>query len=96
MVVRSLAHARLQEESLRQRAQRAVDEINALNKRKQGKKRLATEAEALQAAEAVIAKHRIADVVQIGVRTIVREETKRRYGQRPAQTLRTTSVTRRR
>src|SRR5215813_6356951 len=31
VVVRSLAHVRLQEESLRQRAQRAVDEMNALN-----------------------------------------------------------------
>jgi len=92
VVVRSLAHARLQEESLRQRAQRAVNEINALNERQQGKKRLAAEAEALKAAEAIIAKHRVADVVQSGVRTIVREETKRRYGQRPAQTLRTTSV----
>ena len=91
-VVRSLAHARLQEESLRQRAQRAVDESNALNERKQGKKQLAAEAEALKATEAIIAKHRVADVVQSGVRTIVREETKRRYGQRPAQTLRTTSV----
>jgi len=92
VVVRSLAHARLQEESLRQRAQRAVDEINALNERKQGKKRLAAEAEALKAAEAIIARNRVVDIVQIGVHTIVHEETKRRYGQRPAQTLRTTSV----
>jgi transposase len=92
LVVRSLAHARLQEESLRQRAQRAVAEINALNERKQGKKRLATEAEALQAAEAIIAKHRVADVVHIRVQPTVLEATKRRYGQRPAQTLRTTTV----
>ena len=92
LVVRSLAHARLQEESLRQRAQRAVDEINALNERKQGKKRLAAEAEALKAVEAIIARNRVVDMVQIGVHTIVHEETKRRYGQRPAQTLRTTSV----
>ena len=92
LVVRSLAHARLQEESLRKRAQRAVDEINALNERKQGKKRLAAEAEALNAAEAIIARNRVVDMVQIGVHTIVHEETKRRYGQRPAQTLRTTSV----
>jgi transposase len=92
LVVRSLAHARLQEESLRQRAQRAVAEINALNERKQGKKRLAAEAEALKAVEAIIARNRVVDMVQIGVHTIVHEETKRRYGQRPAQTLRTTSV----
>jgi transposase len=92
LVVRSLAHARLQEESLRQRAQRAVEEINALNERKQGKRRLATEAAAWQAAEAIITKHRVAEVVQIEVHTTIREETKRRYGQRPAQTLRTTTV----
>jgi transposase len=92
LVVRSLAHARLQEESLRQRAQRAVEEINALNARKQGKKRLTAEAEAVKAAEAISARHRVVDIVQIGVHTIVHDETKRRYGQRPAQTLRTTSV----
>jgi transposase len=91
-VVRSLAHARLQEKSLRQRAQRAVAEINALHEHQQGKKRLATEVEALQAAEAMITKHRVADVVQIGVHTTVREETKRRDGQRLAQTLHTTTV----
>jgi transposase len=90
--VRSLAHARLQEESLRQRAQRAVEEINALNKRQQGKKRLATEAAALQTAEAISTKHRVATIVHIGVHTPVHEETKRRYGQRPAPTLRTTTV----
>jgi transposase len=91
-VVRSLAHARLQEENLRQRAQRAVAEINALNERKQGKKRLATEAAAWQAVEAIITKHRVTEVVQIGVHTTGREETKRRYGQRPAQTRHTTTV----
>jgi transposase len=94
--VRSLAHARLQDESLRQRAQRAVQEINALNERQQGKRRLATEAEALQAtlqpAEAIITKHCVAAVVPSGVPSTVREETKRRDGQRPTQTLRTTTV----
>jgi transposase len=92
LVVRSLAHARLQEESLRKRAKRATDTINALNERKQGKKRLADEAEARQAAEAIVAKHHVAEVVRIEVRTTVHEATKRRYGQRPAQTIRTTRV----
>src|SRR5262244_2594565 len=91
-VVRSLAHVRLQEESLRQRAQRAVDEMNALNERKQNKKRLTTEAEALKAAEAISTRHRVVNIVQIGGHTFVHEETKRRYGQRPAQLLRTTRV----
>jgi transposase len=92
LVVRSLAHARLQEESLRKRAKRATDVINALNERKQGKKRLADEAEARQAAKAIVAKHHVAEVVRIEVRTTVHEATKRRYGQRPAQTIRTTRV----
>jgi len=92
LVVRSLAHARLQEESLRQRAQCATDEINALNERKQGKQRLADEAEARQAAEAIVATHHVAAVVRIAGRTTVHEATQRRYGQRPAQTIRTTPV----
>jgi len=92
LVVRSLAHARLQEERLRKRAKRATDEINALNERKQGKKRLADEAEARQATEAIVAKHHVAAVVRIAVRTTVHEATQRRYGQRPAQTIRTTRV----
>src|SRR5207245_1033777 len=92
LVVRSLAHARLQEERLRKRAKRATDEINALNERKQGKKRLADEAEARQATEAIVAKHHVAAVVRIEVRTTVHEATQRRYGQRPAQTIRTTRV----
>ena len=91
-VVRSLAHARRQEESLRQRAQRAIAEINALNDRKQGKKRLAVEADALQGAAALIAKHRVAAVIHISIHTTVYEATKRRYGQRPARAIRTTSV----
>jgi transposase len=91
-VVRSLAHARLQEETLRQRAMRATEEIKALNERKQGKKRLTDEAETRQAAEAIVAKHHVAEVVRIAVHTTVHEATKRRYGQRPAQTIRTTRV----
>jgi transposase len=91
-VVRSLAHARRQEESLRQRAQRAVAEINALTERKQGKKRLAAEADALQVAEALSAQHRVAAVRHIGVHTTVHAATQRRYGQRPARAIRTTRV----
>src|SRR5262245_26135162 len=89
---RSLAHARLQEESLRQRAQRAVEESNALNERQQGQRRLATEAAALQAAEAIITQYRVAEVGQIGGHTTVGAEPKRRDGQRPPQTLRRTTV----
>jgi hypothetical protein len=91
-VVRSLAHARLQEETLRQRAMRATEEIKALNERQQGKTRLTDEAETRQAAEAIVAKHHVAAVVRIAVHPTVPEATKRRDGQRPAQTIRTTRV----
>jgi hypothetical protein len=46
----------------------------------------------VQAAEAIITKHRVVNVVQIGIHATVREETKHRYGQRPAQTFCTTTV----
>jgi transposase len=88
--VRSLAHARRQEESLRQRAQRAVAEINALTARTQGTQRLAAEADALQGAAALIAPPRVAAVIHLGVHTTVHEATQRRYGQRPARASRTT------
>jgi transposase len=92
VVVRSLAHARLQEARLRTRATRATDAIKALNERQQGKTRLADEAEARQAAEARVATHPVAEVVRIAGRTTGHEATQRRYGQRPAQTIRTTRV----
>ena len=90
--VRALAHARRQEESLRQRAQRAVAELNALTERKPGKKRLAAAAAALQAAAALSAKQRGAAVRHLGVHPTVQEATQRRDGQRPARALRTTRV----
>jgi transposase len=92
LVVRALAHARRQTESLRTRATRATDVIKALNERQQGQKRLADEAEARQAATAIGTKHHVAEVVRIAVRTTVHEAPQRRYGQGPAQPIRTTRV----
>ena len=72
--------------------QRAVEESKALNARQPGQKRLAAAAEALQAVAAIIASNRVVDIGQIGVHTIVPDETKRRDGQRPAQPRRTTRM----
>jgi hypothetical protein len=91
-VGRALAPARLQEERLRQRAPRAVEDSNALHERQQGQQRRATDAAALQAAAAMSTQPRVAAVVPIGVQTTGREATKRRYGQRPAQPRRPTTV----
>jgi len=88
LVVRSLACATTQEKHLRQRVARAVTEINALDERTQGKPRVPDEATASQAAAAIMAKHRVAGLVHVTVMTEVHEHAKRRYGTRPATTVR--------
>lgn len=92
LVVRSLAFAASQEKSLRQRVARAVTELNALAERKQGKPLLPDEAGAYQAAAAIMAKHRVDGLVQVTVTTAVHKHVKRRYGTRPATTVRSERV----
>ena len=91
-MVRSLAFAASQEKSLRQRVARAVTELNALDERKQGKPRLPDEAAASQAAAAILAKHRVEGLLTVTVTTDVHEHVKRRYGTRPATTVRSERV----
>lgn len=88
LVVRSLAFAASQEKSLRMRVARAVTEINALDERKQGKKRLPDAAAARAAAEALLTKYRVAGLVQVEVTTETHDHVKRRYGARLATTIR--------
>jgi transposase len=88
LVVRSLAFAASQEKSLRRRVARAVTEINALDERKQGKKCLPDEAAGRATTEALRAKHRVAGLVKGDVTTETHEHGKRRYGARPAITVR--------
>ena len=92
LVLRSLACAARQEKSLRQRVARAVTEINALDARKQGKPRLPDAAAAYQAAAAIITKHRVEGLVHVTVTPEVHEDVKRRYGMRPATTVRSERV----
>jgi transposase len=92
LVVRSLAFAASQEQSLRQRVARAVTEIDALDARKQGKPRLPDAAAAYQAAATIMAKHRVEGLVHVTVTTEVHEHVKRRYGTRPATTVRSERV----
>jgi transposase len=92
LVVRSLAFATSQEKHLQQRVARAVTEINVLDERKQGKPRVPDEATAYQTAAAIMAKHRVAGLVHVTVMTEVHEHTKRRYGTRPATTVRNERV----
>jgi transposase len=92
LVVRSLAFATTQEKHLRQRVARAVTAINALDERKQGKPRVPDEATAYQAAAAIIATHRVDGLVHVTVMTEVHEHATRRYGTRPATTVRSERV----
>ena len=92
LVVRSLAFAASQEKHLRQRVARAVTEINALDERKQGKPRMPDEATVSQATAAILAKHRVDALVHVTVMTEVHEHAKRRYGSRPATTVRSEHV----
>ena len=92
LVVRSLACAASQEKSWRQRVARAVTELNALDEHKQGKARVPDEAGASQAAAAIMAKHRVAGLVHVTVTTEVHTHVNRRYGTRPATTVRSERV----
>jgi len=92
VVVRSLAFAASQEKHVRQRVARAVAAINALDERKQGKQRAPDEAAAFQTAATIIAHHRVEGLVHAIVTTEVHECVKRRYGTRPATTVRSERV----
>jgi len=84
--VRSLAFATGQQQRLEKRLQQAAEQLEQLNRRKQGKKRLG--AEALQAAaQAIVTTHRVEGLLDARVETTTRERHRRRYGDRPEQTM---------
>jgi transposase len=86
LVVCSTAHAQRQAAALDQRVQRAVAELEGLNERKQGKKRLT--AQALRAkAEQIVARHGVATLVEVQVQTTKTKVSKRKYKGRPAGVL---------
>jgi transposase len=86
LVVCSTAHAQRQAAALDQRVQRAVTELEALNERKQGKKRLT--AQALRArAEQIVARHGVATLVEVRVKTTRTQVSQRKYKDRPAGVL---------
>jgi transposase len=83
-VVRSLAFASGQDKQLDRRLQAAVEQLERLNQRRQGKKRLSAQ-ELRQAAEGIISKQRVQGLLNVQVGTTVRQRTLRRYGARPEQ-----------
>lgn len=87
LVVRSLSFAKSEEKSLRERLNRAQNEIKSLNERKQGKPVLRSVEQAQEAARSVAETHRVSEYLRIEVKGEVQERTKRRYGSRPAATV---------
>ena len=86
-VVQSVAFARSQEEKLDKRLEKATAELEQLQERKQGKKRLTSE-EMKAAADRIIEKNRVVGMLACRLRTIRHEKIVRGYGKRPQQTVR--------
>ena len=83
LVVCSTAHAHRQIAALEQRLRRATAELEGLNRRKQGKKVLT--ARALRAkAEPIVARHDVATLVEVAVKTTKTTVCRRKYKDRPA------------
>jgi transposase len=81
-LVRSLAFAAGQSKQLDRRLQTACEQLEQLNERKQGKKRLTAPEMAAAAAE-IVNKQRVADLLNWEVRTSTHQKTVRGYGDRP-------------
>jgi len=84
--VRSLAFASGQHKQLERRLHTAQEQLAQLSQRKQGKKRL-TAAEMAAAAEVIVQKQRVQELLSWRVRTRTHQKAVRGYGKRPARVL---------
>ncbi len=84
LVVRSWQQAQTAEQGLRQRVAQAQRELADLTARRKGKRRLTDLTALEQAAAAILARYRVADVVRVTCREQVRERPVRAYRNRPA------------
>jgi transposase len=80
----STAHAQRQAAALEERLRRALAELHRLNERKQGKKRLTGRA-LRSKAEQIVARHGVAGLVEVAVKTTQTEVPRRRYKERAAE-----------
>jgi len=85
-LIRSVAFATGQEQRLDKRLREAAEQLERLNARKRGKRRLGAE-ELHAAARAILEAHRVEDLLDVRVVTITRERRLRRYADRPEQTV---------
>lgn len=82
--VHSLTWAKQQEKALDKRLAQAVEEVQALTERRQGKKRLLA-SELQPAAAAILARREVAELVKIQITHQTTTVSKRRYGERLAE-----------
>ncbi|MBA3768604.1 MAG: IS1634 family transposase [Acidobacteria bacterium] len=83
-VVRSESYARSEKERLEKRLLRAGAEIEKLNERRQGKKRL-SEIELKEAAQAVLRKHHCGELLEVSVEVKESRKAVRKYQARVAE-----------
>ncbi len=84
LVLRSLKQAQAAEAALRARLAKAQCALAALNEKGRGKKRFRDVESLRQAAEALVAQHRVQGLLRLGYEEEVREQPVRGYGGRPA------------
>jgi transposase len=83
-LVRSLAYAAAQHKQLDRRLHKATQQLAELGQRKQGKKRLDAQ-EMAAAAEEIVTKHRVQNLLDYQVKTTTHSRQIRAYGERPAR-----------
>jgi transposase len=93
LVVRSLKLAERQERALHQRLEQATAAMAKLNVTGQGKQRFTDVTALAETVEALIAKHRVAGLLEVDYQIHIDERPKRRYRDRPARVERTPTVT---
>jgi transposase len=86
LVIRSLRHARAAEAALRTRLTKAQAALEALNERKQGKRRLADLEALRQAAEKTIQHYEVEGLLNLSCNESVEEHQVRQHKERPAET----------
>ena len=85
LVVRSYRHAQASKKALRGRLTQAQTALEALNQRGKGKQRFDDVDTLQQAAEALLKRHRVADLLIVRYHEQVEERWVRAYGSRPAE-----------
>lgn len=86
LVVHSLRHAQAATCALQARLTKAIAELEALNERKQGKRRLTDLASLHHAAEEIVKHYQVKGLLTLQCAESVQERQIRQYKQRPAET----------